>query len=148
MKNGPLPIVGWVLGLGLAANGLYMLASPANWYFAVPGVTTTGPFNQHFLRDIGLIFVLLGLLFAGGAARPAWRLPFWGLGAIWLSGHALFHVWEVAVGICGARALARDFPAVSLPAIIAILLTLWAAARQRQQESDDAVRGSHRRLQR
>lgn len=149
MTSKLLPAVGAVLGIGLAANGAYMLASPANWYFAVPGVTTTGPFNQHFLRDIGLIFVLLGLLFVGGAARPAWRVPFWGLSAIWLSGHALFHVWEVMVGICGPSALARDFPDVSLPAMIAILLTFWAAATQRnQQESDDAVRGSDRRLQR
>ncbi len=149
MKSGPLLIAAWALGLGLAANGTYMLASPANWYFAVPGVTSTGPFNQHFLRDIGLIFVLLGLLFLAGVARPAWRVSFWGLGAIWLSGHALFHVWEVAVGICGASALARDFPAVTLPAIIAILLTFFAATAQGgQRESDDPVRRSDCRLQR
>jgi hypothetical protein len=54
------------------------------------------------------------------------RVPFWAAGTIWLSGHALFHFWEVAVGICGASALARDFPAVTLPAIIGAGLTLWA----------------------
>ena len=59
MRNAVL-ILATVLGVGLAANGMFMLAKPANWYFAVPGVTTTGPFNQHFLRDIGLIFVLIG----------------------------------------------------------------------------------------
>lgn len=149
MKTGPLLIAGSVLGLGLAANGAYMLASPANWYFAVPGVTTTGPFNQHFLRDIGLIFVLLGLLFVAGAARAAWRVPFWGVGAIWLTGHALFHVWEVAVGICGASALVRDFPAVTLPAIIAVLLTFLAATAQGgQQEGHAPTRRSDRGLQR
>ena len=96
-----------------------MLVSPAAWYFAVPGVTTTGPFNQHFLRDIGLIFVLIGLAFLVGIARPAMRVMLWGAAALWLAGHALFHFWEVAVGICGPSALARDFPAVTLPAIIA-----------------------------
>ena len=116
-----------LLGAGLAANGLYMLASPAAWYFAVPGVTTTGPFNQHFLRDIGLIFVLIGVAFLLGVARPALRVTLWGAAALWLAGHALFHVWEVAVGICGTSALARDFPAVTLPALIAIALTVWAA---------------------
>ena len=45
-----------VLGLAALANGIFMLYTPLDWYFAVPGVTTTGPFNQHFLRDIGLIF--------------------------------------------------------------------------------------------
>ncbi len=116
-----------LLGAGLTANGLYMLASPVAWYFAVPGVTTTGPFNQHFLRDIGLIFVLIGVAFVIGAARPALRVTLWGGAALWLAGHALFHVWEVAVGICGVSALARDFPAVTLPALIAVALTVWAA---------------------
>ena len=49
-----------VLGVAAIANGIYMLAAPEDWYFAVPGVTTTGPFNQHFVRDIGLIFLFLG----------------------------------------------------------------------------------------
>jgi hypothetical protein len=46
-----------LLGVALEANGVFMLVSPEQWYFAVPGVTSTGPFNQHFLRDIGLIFL-------------------------------------------------------------------------------------------
>ena len=37
-----------VLGLVAEANGLFMLYSPNDWYFAVPGVTTTAPFNHHF----------------------------------------------------------------------------------------------------
>jgi hypothetical protein len=115
-----------VLGLGMAANGLFMLINPASWYFAVPGVTTTGPFNQHFLRDIGLIFLLIGGAFLFGAARPALRASLWGAAALWLSGHALFHFWEVAVGICGPSALGRDFPAVTLPALIALALAGWA----------------------
>jgi hypothetical protein len=48
-----------------------------------------------------------------------------------LCGHALFHLWEVAAGICGPEALVRDFPAVSLPAILGILITGWAIADAR-----------------
>jgi hypothetical protein len=118
-----------VMGIGAVANGVSMLLSPTAWYFAVPGVTGTGPFNQHFIRDIGLIFVLIGIAFLAGAARPALRTALWGAAALWLTGHALFHGWEVAVGICGPSALARDFPAVTLPAIIAIALTIWSARR-------------------
>jgi hypothetical protein len=92
----------------------------------VPGVTTTGPFNQHFIRDIGLIFLLLGAAFVAGAARPEWRVVLWGASSLWLTGHALFHFWEVAVGICAPSAIPRDFPAVTLPAILGLLLTLWA----------------------
>jgi len=116
-----------LLGAGLAANGLYMLAVPTALYFAVPGVTMTGPLNQRFLRDIRLTFVLIGAAFFLGIARPKQRVTLWGAAAIWLTGHALFHVWEVAAGIRGASALARNFPAVTLPALIAIALTVWAA---------------------
>jgi hypothetical protein len=127
-----------LLGVGALANGIYMLVAPANWYFAIPGVTTTGPFNQHFLRDIGLIFLFVGTAFLVGTANPRHRVIAWAAPSLWLSGHALFHVWEVAVGICGPSALARDFPAVSLPAILGVLITLWAItdARSRSTQGD------------
>ena len=40
-------------GLLLSVNGLFMLIAPQVWYEFVPGVTDTGFFNQHFVRDIG-----------------------------------------------------------------------------------------------
>lgn len=119
------------LGLAALANGVYMLVAPESWYFAVPGVTTTGPFNQHFVRDIGLIFLFLGAAFLLGAAQPRLRVISWAAPSIWLSAHALFHFWEVAVGICSASAIPRDFPAVTLPAIIGLSLTAWAIAHAR-----------------
>ncbi|WP_157218969.1 hypothetical protein [Flavisphingomonas formosensis] len=126
MSRGLTLALATLLGLGALANGLFMLVSPTNWYFAVPGVTTTGPFNQHFVRDIGLIFLLVGSAMLFGVARPATRVASWSAAALWLAGHALFHFWEVAVGICGTGALVRDFPAVTLPAILASALALWA----------------------
>lgn len=116
-------------GLGAIANGLFMLVDPANWYFAIPGVTTTGPFNQHFIRDIGFTYVFVGSAYLTGAAKPTARTLLWGSAALWLIGHALFHAWEVAAGICGPSALLRDFPAVTLPAILGALFTGWSARR-------------------
>ena len=124
-----------VLGVAAEVNGLYMLYSPEGWYFAVPGVTTTGPFNQHFIRDIGLIFLFLGTAFLVGEARPQYRIVLWAAPTLWLWGHALFHFWEVAVGICGPSAIARDFPAVTLPAILGTILTLWAVANARAEQA-------------
>ena len=118
----------FVTGLAALANGLFMLVSPDQWYLAVPGVTTTGPFNQHFIRDIGLVFMFVGTSFLAGAAKPGFRLLLWALATLWLSGHALFHFWEVAAGISEHSALGRDFAAVTLPAIIGIVLTIWAAS--------------------
>jgi hypothetical protein len=113
-----------VLGSLAIFNGAFMLILPAEWYVTIPGVTTTGPYNQHFLRDIGLVYSFVGASFLFGAIKPQQRLLLWLLPTLWLGSHALFHFWEVAVGICGPSALARDFPAVTLPAIIGALLTI------------------------
>jgi hypothetical protein len=115
-----------LLGAALGANGAYMLLAPANWYLAMPGVTSTGPFNQHFVRDIGLIFVLIGLALCVGVVRRSERVVLWGAAGLWLTGHALFHIWEVAAGVCGSDALTRDFLAVTLPALITLSLATWA----------------------
>lgn len=131
-----------VVGVAAEANGLFMLASPADWYFSVPGVTTTGPFNQHFVRDIGLIFLFVGTAFLLGVARPKYRVILWAAPTLWLWGHALFHFWEVAVGICGPSAIARDFPAVTLPAILGTVLTLWAVRYARTAQASEAGRPS------
>jgi hypothetical protein len=110
----------------LSANGIFMLVAPEAWYLSVPGVTDTGFFNQHFIRDIGIIQLFLGVAFGIGMVRPERRIGLWAAAALWLTAHAIFHLWEVAVGICGPSAILRDFPAVSLPAIIGATLTSWA----------------------
>ena len=94
------------------------------------GVTATGFFNQHFIRDIGLIQLFLGVAFGVGLVVPERRIGLWLVATLWLPAHAFFHLWEVAVGICAPSALVRDFPAVSLPALIGTALTLWAIQRR------------------
>jgi hypothetical protein len=126
-------IIATILGLAMAANGVFMLASPQDWYFAVPGVTSTGGFNQHFIRDIGLIFVMTGAAYVVGAVRAELRLLLWAVATIWFSGHALFHLWEIAVGICAPSAFPRDFAAVTLPALIGIGLTAWSYTDRRRR---------------
>ena len=74
------------LGAGALFNGLFMLLDPWRWYLSVPGVTTTGLFNQHFIRDIGLIFLLLGGAFTLGAVRETYRVVLWSGVAVWLCG--------------------------------------------------------------
>jgi hypothetical protein len=66
-----------------------------------------------------------------GASAIPHRLV--GRPTLWLWGHALFRFWEVAVGICGPSAIARDFPAVTLPALLGTILTLWAVANARAE---------------
>jgi hypothetical protein len=115
-------IVALILGLALAANGLIMLGLPAEWYAAVPCVSETGPFNPHFVRDIGVAYLVCGaalLCFARTAtARPAALA-----GAGFLSLHALVHLWDAVAGREHAHQLLLDTPPIFLPAVLA----LWIA---------------------
>jgi len=127
----------------LSLNGLFMLVAPLTWYELVPGVTDTGFFNQHFIRDIGIVQLFLGIAFGAGAVTPERRVGLWAIATSWLIAHALFHLWEVAVGICSPSVIPRDFPAVTLPAIIGILLTLWALKHRSRRTPAFARRQLH-----
>src|SRR3546814_14822328 len=98
-------------GLFLSANGIFMLVAPLTWYELVPGVTDTGFFNQHFVRDIGIIQLFLGVAFITGMLRPERRIGLWAAATLWLIAHALFHFWrseERRVGKeCGSTCRSR-----------------------------------------
>lgn len=111
-----------LLGLSSIVNGTLMVLTPESWYWLVPGVPDRGPFNQHFVRDIGFLYLLMGAAFIYGALVVKYREALWSMSAAWLSVHAIFHVWEVAVGICGPQSLIEDFAGVTLPALISLWL--------------------------
>jgi hypothetical protein len=115
-----------LLGFIMLANGTWQLAAPEGWYWAIPGVPDRGPFNPHFVRDIGIVYALAGVGLILGAVRPRQRFGYWWAPALWLAGHALFHFWEVLVGICGPASLLEDFAGVTLPALIALVLLQYA----------------------
>ena len=54
------------------------------------------------------------------------RLSYWWAPTFWLTGHALFHIWEVLVGICGPWSLLEDFAGVTLPALLTLSLLDYA----------------------
>ena len=78
-----LDALGWVLlvfGLIALANALWMLIGPMGWYEDLPaGVPDTGPFNPHFVRDIGCAFLAVGLALVWAAFVPRFRLPLVGV---------------------------------------------------------------------
>jgi hypothetical protein len=126
-----LGVIG-LLGGAMVANGLFMLIDPLAWYWQVPTVPGTGPFNQHFVRDIGIVYLFIGTAYGFGIVRPGWRIGAWLLASAWLLAHAAFHGWEVAVGICAPSALRENFPAVFLPGLIGLAGTGWAWYRDRR----------------
>jgi hypothetical protein len=83
-----------VLGLIQVVNGLLMIGDTDSWYWAIPGVSQTGPMNHHFIIDIGLAFIVSGTSMTIGlrAGRAATTCAL--IGATWPALHALFHILE------------------------------------------------------
>jgi hypothetical protein len=98
-------------------NGLAMLIAGYHWYKTVPGVTDTGPFNPHFVQDVGAAFLVAGLALAARAWRPRyWPAAVAGSG--FLAAHGLIHLALIAGG--HARHAAFDLLAVVLPSALAV----------------------------
>lgn len=117
-------ILAGLLALVLAGNGVAMLAAGQWWYGAVPGVTGTGPFNAHFVKDIGAAYLVCGAAFAWRAWRPeaGWSASVVAAGFLVL--HALIHVADAFAGGHAGHAIARDFVGVFLIAALAALAAL------------------------
>ncbi len=83
-----------LLGLFHLANAAAMLIDPADWYRAVPGVAGTGPFNPHFVVDVGLACASSGALMLTAAGASARAAPLALAGGVWPALHAAFHIVE------------------------------------------------------
>jgi hypothetical protein len=124
------PAVALIVGVAMAANGLAMLLAGPAWYHAVPGVTQTGPFNPHFVEDIGAAYLATGasLVWFAWRASPASRGAA-AAGTAFLALHALIHVAGAVGDAEDAAHLARDFLGVFLPPLLAGA-AVWTAFRE------------------
>ena len=113
---------GWIFAIsgGLAAaNALWMLAGPMHWYQGVPAaVPDTGPFNPHFVRDIGCAFLAIGVALIWAAFAARWRPPLVVIAALFLGGHGVLHFYDTARGALGPAHWWLDLPGVYLPAVV------------------------------
>jgi len=134
-------VIIWVFDLALAANGVVMLALPERWYAAVPGVAATGPFNPHFVRDIGAAYLVAGgaLLWflRDKAARPAAIA-----GAAFLALHALVHIADAIAGREALRQLALDIPLVILPGLLVFTLAQRRSTSQKETQHVEMADGA------
>lgn len=120
-----------IAGLIALANGLFMLISPFGWYEAVGTVKASGPPNGHFIRDIGLAYLLSACLLLYAAINLPMR---WGsalAGAGWLAAHGGLHVWEVTRGICSPTIFWQEAPGTLGPPLAALAGIGIMAARFR-----------------
>jgi hypothetical protein len=108
------------LGVAGALNGVFVLLDGARWYDTVPGVPHTGPFNPHFVADIGAAYLVASL----ALIARAWRPRYWPAavaGAAFMAAHALIHVADLTLQRSGDARV--DLFLVIIPAALAA----WAA---------------------
>ncbi|HZR77474.1 hypothetical protein [Bradyrhizobium sp.] len=110
-----------VLAILNVGNGLLMLFAGPFWFQSVPGAADTGPFNPHFVQDVGAAFLVAGLALAVRAWRPAlWPVAL--AGAAFLVFHGLIHLAMIVAG--HDHRAAFDVVAVVLPSALALYSVL------------------------
>ncbi|WP_035871098.1 hypothetical protein [Cucumibacter marinus] len=108
-------------------NGAFMLVAPELWYNMAPGASHTGPFNGHFLKDIGLAF--LAASFALGYSA-LWTVTTGVIltSLVFTGGHAALHFVEMIEHGAGIDVWLRDTLLILIPGLLPVL-----ALRHRNQ---------------
>lgn len=123
-----LRVISALIALLYGANGVIMLIDPFRWYATTPGVMETGPFNFHFVTDIGFIYVAGAAGFLAWAIRPALGVGMLALAALWPALHAGFHLALMAGHAGhGGLGLMTELLGVCLPGVVGIFVA-WRAA--------------------
>jgi hypothetical protein len=112
-------------------NGGFMVWNPNGWYELLPTVRVTGAFNQHFIRDIGIAYLTSGTMLVYAARFPSGRWLAALAGALWLSLHGAFHIWELFTGVGTHQVFWMDAPGVLGPALMVWIALGILIARQR-----------------
>jgi TRAP-type mannitol/chloroaromatic compound transport system permease large subunit len=91
----------------------------------VPGVATTGPFNAHFVGDIGFAFLAGGVSLMLGARNGRAAAVVASARAVWPALHGLFHVygWITAGFPTDAEAAAVEVFGVVLACALGVVLS-------------------------
>ena len=117
-----LKIILYLTALAHAVAAAWMISSPAHFYETVPIVNAVGPYNFHFIIDVGLVYAACAALMAYGAWRGAPLLAL--AGALWPALHGVFHIIMIFVmNTTSPLMLAWEFVTVIGPAAAG----LWAA---------------------
>ncbi len=111
----------WALVAFYLLTGLYIAIIPHDFYLNAPGAKETGPYNMHFIRDVGFAFLTSAAAVGYGLYHNL--KPLMVFGALWLLIHGLFHLtlW-VLHGMHFDSAAMVDMVVVSIPAVLIFAL--------------------------
>lgn len=133
-SNGAWKIIFALFAVGNLANGLWMLASPGHWYINLPAnVPGTGPLNEHFVRDIGCIFLLIGIALAVAVFRPRFRLTALLFATGFYGAHALVHVYDSMRGLLPPGQWRYDLGPVYGATLLLLVLSVVLARSDRAE---------------
>ncbi len=120
-----LRIIYVVMGLGSLANGIYMFFAPESWYQQeILGVEDTGPMNIHFVRDVGVVYAIVGVGLLWSSVNLAHcRIVHIGV-TMFLLGHALEHAMEILTGDLPHSHWYIDAAGVFIPGMLFLVLAL------------------------
>jgi len=119
-----------VIGSICVLTGCFIFAAPKSFYDMIPGLSQMGPFNAHFVGDVGLAYLSGGAILVAGGLLADRRVAL--AGGLWFCLHSLFHlqIWAHR-GFPFDRIFWFDLVAVVLPAF----LVLWAALNIRSERT-------------
>lgn len=120
-----LKVVYILMGAISLGNGVFMFVAPETWYhIELLGVEDTGPMNIHFIRDIGVVYVIVGIALLWAAFNLA-RCYIVHIGVtLFLLGHALEHAMEIVIGDLPHSHWGIDAGGVFLPGVAFFVLAL------------------------
>ncbi len=122
-------------------NALAMLIAPEVWYELTPGASDTGPFNVHFVRDIGIAYLAVGVgLWLGVTNHRLQALSGALVAMVFVGGHAVFHFIEMFAHHVDSTSAVRDLILIVLPTAIA---AVWMVAAIRRIRASRPLQPPH-----
>ena len=116
-----------LVGLAYGVNGLVMLFAPHFWYLTVPGIVEMGDYHRHLIRDVGLVYLIMGggflaVVSMGREHHSAREITLFA--CLWPSFHGVYHmVIFFDRGMPLDTIALTNFLLIQIPA----WLSLWAA---------------------
>jgi hypothetical protein len=102
MSERGLRIVFIVLAGFHVALGAYMLIDPGGFFDRIGQYAIR---NDHYVGDLGAVYVGYGAALALAIARPRWRAPLLVFGALWYAAHAVNHLFDINEAESDARGI-------------------------------------------